>query len=491
MTNAPTTVLTLNGLAGVGDFRLGPLLVSPARRLIEGPAGNRRLQPQIMLVFLCLAQEKGKVVTRRALFEACWGGAPVGDDSLNRALTAIRQVLSDAGASGLAVETVPRTGYRLVETGASGRTQAVQNAWDCWRLGLPKPDIAEIARLEDAFSGNGGEASEWGMLALLLRKAAEYAESSACADYVQRCEAAARRALEIDESESNARVALAGLAPLFGNWSHARAALLGVLSADPGHVPARHDFAVVEMATGRPSAAVPIIADLIQEDGLAAAFHYKRMYHLWTLGDVHGAEQLAARALQLWPRHPAIWSARFWILIFTDRSDQALRFFADPSGQPAMPASALTFLQRTAEIVAAQQAKSLSRAERNRAVAEAIDAASTGPAQAVSALQRLFALDAIDDAFAIARGYYLGQGRSATPLRWNAADASITDQHRRVTQLLFTPAARRMRKDPRFPCLCEDIRLSAYWKRFGIAPDFHEENPGALSAFATKRASKS
>ena len=484
MANAPTVVLTLNELATARNFHIGSLLVSPARRLIEGPHGARHLQPQVMLVFLCLAREKGHVVTRRTLFECCWGAAPVGDDSLNRALTAIRQTLSAVGASGLLIETVPRTGYRLVETGApsataGSRKQAVQIAYDCWRQGLPQPDLDEIVALENTLNGSGGKASDWGILALLLRKAAEYADSSGCSDYVRRCEAAARRALEIDDCESNARVALAGLAPLFGNWSNARTQLIDLLSADPGHVPTRHDLAVLEMATGRPSAAVPLIAQLIEEDGLAATFHYKRMYHLWTLGDVHSAEQCAARALQLWPRHPAIWTARFWILIFTDRPGQALRFVADPSCPPAMPELAVTFLHRTAEIVSALRAKALSGAERNRAIAELIDAAALGPAQAVSALQRLCALEAIDEAFEVARGYYLGQGRSATPLRWHADDLSITDQHRRVTQLLFTPAAKRMREDKRFLRLCEDTGLVAHWDEFGFVPDFLETSTSA------------
>ena len=56
MANAPTVVLTLNELATARNFHIGSLLVSPARRLIEGPHGARHLQPQVMLVFLCLAQ---------------------------------------------------------------------------------------------------------------------------------------------------------------------------------------------------------------------------------------------------------------------------------------------------------------------------------------------------------------------------------------------------------------------------------------------------
>jgi DNA-binding winged helix-turn-helix (wHTH) protein len=490
MTIAPTGILTLNDLAAAQDFRLGPLLVSPARRLVEGPAGARHLQPQIMLVFLCLVQEKGKVVTRRALFETCWGSAPVGDDSLNRALTAIRQVLEGVGAQGILIETIPRTGYRLVteRTPINGtydlRRRRVQAAYDCWRSGYPEADIREIAALDNMLTSEGGEAREWGVFALLVRKAAEYADSAQCAAYVGRCEEAARQALELDPAESNARVALAGLIPLFGNWSNARSILLDILSSDPSHVPARHDLAILEMATGRPSAAIPIIERLIADDPLAASFHYKRMYHLWTIGDVLGAEQVAARALQLWPRHLAIWSARFWILIFTGRTRQALRLVADQQSRPTMPEPAAKFLQTTAELAIALQSDELPQPELWGHVGRTVEFATLGPAQAVSALTALCALGAIDQAFEVARGYYVGLGRTAVPLRRNADDPSITDQHRRVTQALFVPAAQRMREDERFLPLCKDMGLAAYWEEFGIVPDFLQSGVPASSTTA-------
>jgi DNA-binding winged helix-turn-helix (wHTH) protein len=484
------TALTLTDLPTVADFRLGSLSVSPSRRLIEGPAGARHLQPQMMLVLLVLVRGDGQVVTRRTLFDCCWGGAPVGDDSLNRTLTGIRQVLDSVGACGVAIETIPRTGYRLVaratsiHTTSDRRKRTVQAAYDCWRSGYPEPDVSEITALVTMLTSEGDDAREWGVLALLLRKAAEYADSRHCAAYVARCEEAARRALELDPTESNARVALAGLIPLFGNWSKARSIVLDILSNDPSHVAARHDLAILEMATGRPSASIPIIDRLMTDDPLAATFHYKRMYHLWTIGDAFGAEQIAARALQLWPRHLAIWSARFWILIFTNRAGQALRFIADEQSRPAIPEPAARFLQRTAELAMALQSDELSEAEVSRHVARSVEVATAGPAQAVSALTGLCALGAIDQAFEVARGYYLGQGRTAVPLRWNADDPSITDQHRRVTQPLFIPAGQRMREDERFLQLCRDMGLAAYWDEFGIVPDFLQSEAPASSSTA-------
>lgn len=461
----------------MADFQLGSFAISPSRRVIHGPGGALHLQPQVMIVFLCLARNEGKVVSRRTLFETCWGEAAVGDDSLNRTLSRIRNVLEAVGDRSITLETVPRTGYRLVTAAvpsaspAKLRMRATEAALDCWRGGIPKADVAEIDALETVLSTTIGDARDWGVLALLMRKAAEYAGVEHCGSYVSRCEATARRALA-DCKDSNARVALIGLTPLFGRWRETRRDLLAVLADDPGHVAARHDLAVLEMATGRPSAAIPLVEELIAEDPLAASFHYKRMYHLWTVGDLNGAEQVAARALQLWPSHPAIWIARFWILIFTSRAEQAQRLLLDHAWPPPIPDRAAEFLRETARVVTAMQAKTLSTSELGRHIAQAVRMASLGPAQAVLALETLSAVDAIDQAYEVARAYYLGDGNPATPLRWTDNDPSITDQHRRVTQPLFTPAARVMREDSRFLPLCEDMGLAAYWDSTGLTPDF-------------------
>ena len=471
-----TPMLGLHLLAGTADFGLGSVRVSPSRRLLQGPAGERHLQPQVMVVLLCLARQQGEVVSRRALFDSCWGSAPVGDDSLNRTLTALRQALQAIAAADVAIETVPRSGYRLAveqhADQAGGLAQALEAAWDCWRLGEPKPDLAEIADLEAILATQGGGAAEWGLLTLLLRKAVEYADAPDCADLVRRCEQAARKALAHDPDDPNARLALAGLTPLFGNWGAVRNDLAAILKTTPDQPVALHELAVLEMATGRPGAAAAIVDRLLAADGLAATLHYKRMYQLWTLGDPNQAELVAARAMALWPQHPAIWMARFWILLFTGRADQARRMAADASSRAFLPAPLLGFLQRTAELADQIDGGSARSDEVAAHVSAAVGIAARGPAQSVAALMALGALDAAEEAFDVACAYYLGQGRSAAPMRWNAGDPSITDQHRRVTQLLFVPSGQCLRSHPQFARLCDDIGLSAYWERSGITPDF-------------------
>src|SRR4051812_6411877 len=106
-------MLKLADLAGRADFDAGPLRVSPARRLIEGPTGKAAVEPIVMKVFLLLLDASGTVVTRDELFGNAWGGVFVGDDSLNRAIAQVRKIAAETAPGLFEIETIPRTGYRL------------------------------------------------------------------------------------------------------------------------------------------------------------------------------------------------------------------------------------------------------------------------------------------------------------------------------------------------------------------------------------------
>lgn len=95
------------------DFRQGPLAISPGRRLVEGPDGKLHVEPLVMRVFLTLLEGNGSVVTRETLFDECWGGVVIGDDSLNRSITMVRRIASATCPGIFDIENIPRTGYRL------------------------------------------------------------------------------------------------------------------------------------------------------------------------------------------------------------------------------------------------------------------------------------------------------------------------------------------------------------------------------------------
>ncbi|HEY1710713.1 MAG TPA: winged helix-turn-helix domain-containing protein, partial [Rhizomicrobium sp.] len=96
-------------LSMVADFSFGPVLVRPSLRRVD--IGNRQeiIEPRVMQVLIALTRADGRVLSRDALIETCWGGRIVGDDTINRCIGKIRQ-LSELAPGAFQVETIPRIG---------------------------------------------------------------------------------------------------------------------------------------------------------------------------------------------------------------------------------------------------------------------------------------------------------------------------------------------------------------------------------------------
>src|SRR6476659_1650925 len=109
-----TELITATSLAQLTYVTVGDTLVCPATRTIKGPGGSTQVEPRVMQVLVMLSDAAGGVVTRDALLARCWGGFYAGDDSLNRAIAGVRRIASGIAAGTFEIETIPRTGYRLV-----------------------------------------------------------------------------------------------------------------------------------------------------------------------------------------------------------------------------------------------------------------------------------------------------------------------------------------------------------------------------------------
>lgn len=515
------TAPALPDLADCPDVRLGDVIIRPALRLVTGPSGDSRLEPRVMQVLLVLADPPGAVLSRDVLMQRCWPGVIVGEDSLTRAIGEIRRALKVSGSSQVDLETIPKTGYRLnavgsafavadVATGGTAPTmdnvaakpvsRRVALAWtgaalaaaaaggwwltrpderaqhvddlvaagrDSWRMGLPETEAQGIGFLKEAVALDPESAEAWGMLALLTRNVAEVGAPADAMVAVGESETAARRALGIDPQQGEALAARAGLLPIFGDWAGTRGRLEGVLRAAPGQVAALSDLGVLEMSTGRMQAALAIAEQLAGDDPLAAVHQHKLVYRLWSTGRLAEMNQVADRALSLWPTHPAIWFARMWTYCYTGRTEAAQAMLADSEARPDMPPEVVDLFATTVRAVGSQ-----APAEVQEAVARNLASARKAPGAAVAAVQHLAALGAIDEAFDVARGYLLREGPVVGQLRHSDARmVRLNEQHRRKTMMLFIPATAPMRTDERFLGLMEAIGMADYWRKTGLTPD--------------------
>jgi DNA-binding winged helix-turn-helix (wHTH) protein/RecA/RadA recombinase len=74
----------------------------------------RRIEPRAMQVLLLLAANPGAVVSRAELLDTVWGGAFVGDDAVSAAIIKLRRAFQDSARSPRVIETVHKSGYRLI-----------------------------------------------------------------------------------------------------------------------------------------------------------------------------------------------------------------------------------------------------------------------------------------------------------------------------------------------------------------------------------------
>ena len=95
-------------------FHLGGSYVEPLAGNITGPKGTIHLPPKSLEVLLCLAESAGSVVTHADLLLRTWNESGASHEKLSHAIGELRQALGDDTSRPQFIETVPRSGYRLL-----------------------------------------------------------------------------------------------------------------------------------------------------------------------------------------------------------------------------------------------------------------------------------------------------------------------------------------------------------------------------------------
>jgi DNA-binding winged helix-turn-helix (wHTH) protein/TolB-like protein len=131
-------------LSSAGRFRVGAANIDPPSHEATFGGSAERLQPQNLKVLVALADRRGRLVTRDELIRRCWDGRVIGEDVINRAISTLRQFAERAG--GFFIETVPRSGYRLVETSPPRKRQWVITVVSLIIVALAAVEFFELPR---------------------------------------------------------------------------------------------------------------------------------------------------------------------------------------------------------------------------------------------------------------------------------------------------------------------------------------------------------
>ena len=500
-------------------FTVGDLRLLPPERSIGGPAGTVQMEPRMMQLLLALADAEGEVVLREVLLEQCWGGVVVGDDSLNRAIAGIRRALKETGTTGVAIETIPKIGYRLVvlntadeaEPGfrprasrmtrrallAGGGALAVAGTagvalhWQrrsgdyprvetliaesdqALRLAVPEANRQGVEHLRRAIALNPQHATAWGKLAIALELESRFSPPGPMLKLKEEARQAAARALRLKPGQIDARSALVTLLPLYGQWGQTIAALEELLAEAPRHLHTKDALAFARAASGLIGLHYPLRRETVIADPMHAGFNFRSIYGHWMTGNVAAADRAGVRGLDLWPRHFATWLARFTVFAHTGRADRALAMLHDESGRPRLSQA---FLQLNEQLVRALlDGKASTRAMAVEAQLQAVE--QDGPIAAVQAVIGLVALDEIDRAFEVSEAYLLERGPLMAATSWRPGHTAHNDVQQRHTNFLFLPMTRSLRADSRFPGLVRDMGLARFWRESGHHPDYLEGGP--------------
>ena len=99
---------------GSGAIRIGEWLLVPSTHSLERDGQVRRLPRQLVELLGLLASRPGETFAREALLQQVWARKVVNDEVLSRAIADLRAQLGDDARAPRYIETLPKTGYRLI-----------------------------------------------------------------------------------------------------------------------------------------------------------------------------------------------------------------------------------------------------------------------------------------------------------------------------------------------------------------------------------------
>jgi TolB-like protein/DNA-binding winged helix-turn-helix (wHTH) protein/Tfp pilus assembly protein PilF len=95
-------------------FTVADSTVDPLALQVTVDGEPVRIEAKVMQVLLYLAEHAGRVISRAELEEKLWPGRIVTEDSVTKAIAKLRRVFRDDAHHPRVIETIPKSGYRLI-----------------------------------------------------------------------------------------------------------------------------------------------------------------------------------------------------------------------------------------------------------------------------------------------------------------------------------------------------------------------------------------
>jgi adenylate cyclase len=134
-------------LAGKASFFIADKLIEPASNSIVSGGETTRVEPKAMKVLMLLSSKAGQVVTREELEEVVWGNVIVGPDALTNTVIKLRRALGDEARNARFIETIPKTGYRLIAPVRKAQEGEIEKPLERRLSAILYADVAEYSRL--------------------------------------------------------------------------------------------------------------------------------------------------------------------------------------------------------------------------------------------------------------------------------------------------------------------------------------------------------
>jgi DNA-binding winged helix-turn-helix (wHTH) protein/tetratricopeptide (TPR) repeat protein len=496
-------------LAHTRPFRIGSVEVLPASREVVSGARRELLEPLVMQVLVALASARGEILSRDDLIDACWGGRAVSDDAINRVISRLRALGRDLG--GFAVETVTKVGYRLrvdgADTAAAGPRAAIsppprgaidrrtlvagaaavastgaaillwQKPWrhkplaeavrlyelgmTSQRQGVPSQVRQAVSYFDRAVRVDPLYSEAWGALALSQFHVLEGFGEPGTEGAPARLVSAARRALQLDPDNVDAKLALILLKPFYRNWTTAEAQLRRLNAQHPGHWLVRGRLGAVLYDVGRLNEGIQIHREMNEPDPMLPVRDAFWANALLGAGRVDEADAILDHAMEVWPAHPTLWAMRYKFLLFSDRPRAAGAFALNPETRPAgLEPRVLEWRIRLANALETRAPAAIEASIADVQLLTVEDVSNVPFGAAVFAL-----LGRPDLTFASLERYYFNRGTFGRP-------SPVGPMTRRYTKELFSPPMAPLRSDPRFASILQRTGLDDYWRKSGTLPDY-------------------